>query len=1002
MISASVSFGSYDYSEVARSALIAIAASYAGLDLAGRVTAASSRVRTAWLASGATAIGISVWALQFKGVLALSPPAPVAYHWPKVLASLLVAIIVAALALQLISRQKVGPTEALTVGVIVGGGIAGVHYLFVSALNVPSAIHFSPLLVAISILLPILFSWIALMWTFDPRAGGSMAVRRRLGGATVIGIGLCAMRYTSIAAISFTPPSPTLPNPLSAALGDNGGAVAALIVIAVAIVTSSVDRHADTEIQRLNQELENRVTERTAQIRAVNTKLAESEERFRKLVEALPDAVMVHGENKILFVNPSCMRLLGAQRAEQLLGKDVLEILHPDYREAVQHCIQLCLETGTACPARESVFLALDGAEVQVEAAAIVIPWKGLQAVEVIVRDVRRRKHAEERLREYEKAVEGLEEMIVVVDRGYRYMLANRAFLNRRGMEREHLLGRTVPEVLEKEVFETIVKPKLDESFQGKAVTYEMKYSYPQFGERDLLIAYFPIEGAHGVDRVVSVMRDVTERKKAEGALRQSEERFRLAAQAGKMFAYEWDAASDGIVRSKESARILGIDETQKITAQQMLTRVHPDDRERLRVAVAALTPQEPYLQIAYRVVRPDGSVIWVERSSRAHFEEGGGGLLRIVGMVTDITERKHAEQSLQMFRMLIDQSNDAIEVIDPLTLRFVDINERGCLDLGYTREEFLSLSVYDIDPSVDESKFERITRELQESASALFESLHRRKDGSTFPVEVSIKQVQLDRTYRISVVRDITERKRADRTIQEARSELARVTRFAALAELTASIAHEINQPLAAVVTNGSASLRWLAAHPPNLEEAREAIAGTVREANRASDVIERIRALMGKAPPLMERIDVNAAIREVLTLSDSELTKGGIRVRTELRDVPQVLGDRVQLRQVMLNLILNGIDAMSQISDRPRELLIKSSSHPDGVIVQVHDSGKGVDPEQAERIFESFFTTKPQGIGVGLSLSRSIVEAHGGRLWTVAQPGDGAVFEFTIPKAD
>jgi C4-dicarboxylate-specific signal transduction histidine kinase len=268
--------------------------------------------------------------------------------------------------------------------------------------------------------------------------------------------------------------------------------------------------------------------------------------------------------------------------------------------------------------------------------------------------------------------------------------------------------------------------------------------------------------------------------------------------------------------------------------------------------------------------------------------------------------------------------------------------------------------------------------------------------------VEVSIKQVQLDRTYRISVVRDITERKRADRTIQEARSELARVTRFAALAELTASIAHEINQPLAAVVTNGSASLRWLAAHPPNLEEAREAIAGTVREANRASDVIERIRALMGKAPPLMERIDVNAAIREVLTLSDSELTKGGIRVRTELRDVPQVLGDRVQLRQVMLNLILNGIDAMSQISDRPRELLIKSSSHPDGVIVQVHDSGKGVDPEQAERIFESFFTTKPQGIGVGLSLSRSIVEAHGGRLWTVAQPGDGAVFEFTIPKAD
>ncbi|MGB7866522.1 MAG: ATP-binding protein [Candidatus Sulfotelmatobacter sp.] len=226
---------------------------------------------------------------------------------------------------------------------------------------------------------------------------------------------------------------------------------------------------------------------------------------------------------------------------------------------------------------------------------------------------------------------------------------------------------------------------------------------------------------------------------------------------------------------------------------------------------------------------------------------------------------------------------------------------------------------------------------------------------------------------------------------------------RIATMGELTASIAHEINQPLGAVVTNGNAALRWLAGQPPNLEEVREAIERTIREANRASDVIGRIRALLQKGPPQMERLDVNAVIREVLTLADSELLKGGVAVQTELTaDVPAVLGDRVQLQQVMLNLILNGVDAMGTITDRPRELRIKSAKHTDGVLIQVQDSGEGVDPQQANHIFEPFFTTKPQGIGMGLSVGRSIVEAHGGRLWFTPGSSHGVVFQFTVPKAD
>jgi len=179
--------------------------------------------------------------------------------------------------------------------------------------------------------------------------------------------------------------------------------------------------------------------------------------------------------------------------------------------------------------------------------------------------------------------------------------------------------------------------------------------------------------------------------------------------------------------------------------------------------------------------------------------------------------------------------------------------------------------------------------------------------------------------------------------------------------------------------------------------------MARAVQEANRASDVIGRIRALLQKTPPQMERLDLNAVIREVLTLAGNELQRGGVTVRTGLAgDLPAVLGDPVQLRQVLLNLILNGVEAMSTITNWPRELLITSARHPEGVLIQVHDSGVGVDPEQADHIFEPFFTTQSQGIGMGLSVSRSMVEAHGGRLWFTPGSSHGTIFQFTVPKED
>jgi len=480
--------GSYDYSEVARSVLIAIAASFAALDVAGRVSAAKGLARLVWLVSGATAMGIGIWTMHVKGMVAFHLPVPVWYHWPTLLAALLVAIFASGVALNVVGRDKMGWVNALTGSVFMGGGIVGLHYINMGAMRLPAITRYSPLLVSLSVLFAILFSLVALLMVFDLREETRWTVGRRVGSATVMGVAISAMHYTGMAAASFFPASlPDLSHAVNISpFGNNAIAAVTLIVLTTAVVTSGVDR--------------------------------------------------------------------------------------------------------------------------------------------------------------------------------------------------------------------------------------------------------------------------------------------RFHAQA---------------------------------------------------------------LQLAYA----------------------------------------------------------------------------------------------------------------------------------------------------------------------QANIELAYVGRNASLDELTVSIAHELNQPLGAVVNSASACLRWLAADPPNLMEAREAIAQAVREADRAAEVIAGIRALLKKEPPRIESLDINEVIREVLALAGSEIAKARVTVKMDLSaDLPAVQGDRVQLRQVVFNLVVNAIEAMQAVQDGEKELRIETAPDSDGVKVSIQDTGLGLNEEDLDRIFHPFYTTKRGGIGMGLSISRSIIEAHDGQLRALPRPPRGAVFEFKL----
>jgi PAS domain S-box-containing protein len=342
---------------------------------------------------------------------------------------------------------------------------------------------------------------------------------------------------------------------------------------------------------------------------------------------------------------------------------------------------------------------------------------------------------------------------------------------------------------------------------------------------------------------------------------------------------------------------------------------------------------------------------------------------------------------------------------------RILEANDAFLRILGYDREDLVSGRVRWTELSPAEWRERDILTQAELNSTGIvqpFEREYFRKDGSRVPVLIGAAMFKEGGDKRLAFVLDLTERKRAEESLRqserryhEAKLELAHANRVATLGQLSASIAHEINQPVAAAVNNASAALRWLGKEPPDLEQARQALNRIFKNGNRASEVIGQMRALLKKAPLQEEDVDINEAILEVIALTRGEVTKNGISVQTQLAEgLPFIRGDWVQLQQVILNLIINAVEALSSVGEGPRELIISTGeTKSNGVLVAIRDSGPALTQASLERVFDAFYTTKPGGLGMGLSICRSIIEAHDGQLWASVNVPRGAVFQFTVP---
>jgi PAS domain S-box-containing protein len=775
----------------------------------------------------------------------------------------------------------------------------------------------------------------------------------------------------------------------------------------------------------ITSELSNRARREASSASRAGDAARRSEEGLREVIETMPAmawSALPDGSNT--FVNRQWAEYAGLSD-KQTVDSDWRSAVHPEDLSGHMDGWHQSLATGLPFEHEVRLRRTADGQYRWFLVRGIplrnerdeVLKWYG------IATDIEDRKQAEEALRKSEERWRSVFDnsaigVSLTDPDGGRFLATNHVFQTLVGYTEEELRALSFSDLTHEDYREAKLA-LITELLEGKRRQFQMEKKYRR-KDGSLIWVSVNVSLVPGTARVprflMALSEDITEHKRAEQALRQSEAYLAEAQRLTHTGSWALNLRTGARFWSQETFRIFDFDPEKVASAWDFFVEmVHPEDRPEIERRAKLQSTQHKWLdsETDFRIVLPDGTIKHLHSIAHPTIDRSGE-VIEVVGTVMDVTERKNAEEKLRRSEEFLLQAQ---RLSHTGSWRYVVASGAVIVSPEFDR-------IFGVQP--DEYTWSvgiwlsRIHPEDQQRIQELFERNESQKteyegeyrivlpDGAIkhlHGVGYPVLSQSGELVEMIGTTIDVTERKRAEEERERLRrleADLAHMNRVSTMGELAASIAHEVNQPLSGIVSNASASLRFLAGNAPNLEEVREAVRDIVRDGKRAGEIIARVRALTTRSVGPGEKLDLNETIQEVLTLVADEAKRKKVIVRTQFADdLSCVAGDRVQLQQVVLNLVMNAIEAMSNMGGRERELVITTRNNDaDQVQATVEDSGIGIDPTRIDKIFDSFYTTKAGGMGMGLSISRSILQAHGGRLWVEAKDRPGTMFHFAIPK--